>query len=376
MLTSAFRPGGRRAILAAWSLASRRSSAAPPSSGRSSSALAAARAGRGAAILVAGEAGIGKTRLAAEIAGRARRRVRRPCSAGRSISSAQSCHTSRSPKPCCRSGARRPATPRRVPAPGVRGDAGAAHRPRVSHAAAARARGPALGRHVDARPGRLPRPQSGRTTGVLLATYRQTSHHRRGAWPAGRRRAALGFRPGARPRPAPARGPGGAARPASAAALAPAAGRRDRRPLGGNPFFAEELLAAGGADAELPHRLRDLLLQRVERLDPAARTAAPGRRRRARRRLPIAPRARRASRARRARRAAPGRRARGPGRRPGRGHLPVPPPLLAEPSTRRSSPASARSCTPGWPRSCPAPRPPRRPSWRRTGRPRAAPPRR
>jgi DNA-binding CsgD family transcriptional regulator/tetratricopeptide (TPR) repeat protein len=39
---------------------------------------------------------------------------------------------------------------------------------------------------------------------------------------------------------------------------------------GGNPFFAEELLAAGPArTAELPRRVRDLLLQRVGRLDPA-----------------------------------------------------------------------------------------------------------
>jgi DNA-binding CsgD family transcriptional regulator len=36
----------------------------------------------------------------------------------------------------------------------------------------------------------------------------------------------------------------------------------------GNPFFAEELLAAGGRSGELPHRLRDLLLQRVAELDP------------------------------------------------------------------------------------------------------------
>jgi DNA-binding CsgD family transcriptional regulator/tetratricopeptide (TPR) repeat protein len=41
----------------------------------------------------------------------------------------------------------------------------------------------------------------------------------------------------------------------------------------GNPFFAEELLAAAGADGgELPERLRDLLLQRVVRL--GARTQA------------------------------------------------------------------------------------------------------
>jgi DNA-binding CsgD family transcriptional regulator/tetratricopeptide (TPR) repeat protein len=39
----------------------------------------------------------------------------------------------------------------------------------------------------------------------------------------------------------------------------------------GNPFFAEELLAAAGdRSGELPRGLRDLLLQRVARLDPAA----------------------------------------------------------------------------------------------------------
>jgi predicted ATPase len=37
----------------------------------------------------------------------------------------------------------------------------------------------------------------------------------------------------------------------------------------GNPFFAEELLAAGTRSGELPRGLRDLLLQRVARLDPA-----------------------------------------------------------------------------------------------------------
>ena len=35
----------------------------------------------------------------------------------------------------------------------------------------------------------------------------------------------------------------------------------------GNPFYAEELLAASGRGGDLPHRLRDLLLQRVDGLD-------------------------------------------------------------------------------------------------------------
>jgi hypothetical protein len=43
----------------------------------------------------------------------------------------------------------------------------------------------------------------------------------------------------------------------------------------GNPFFAEELLAAaGGAGSELPRSLRQLLLQRVAQLDPARRTCS------------------------------------------------------------------------------------------------------
>jgi DNA-binding CsgD family transcriptional regulator/tetratricopeptide (TPR) repeat protein len=40
----------------------------------------------------------------------------------------------------------------------------------------------------------------------------------------------------------------------------------------GNPFFAEELLAAGGDDTELPTVLRDLLLQRVAELLPATQS--------------------------------------------------------------------------------------------------------
>jgi DNA-binding CsgD family transcriptional regulator len=40
----------------------------------------------------------------------------------------------------------------------------------------------------------------------------------------------------------------------------------------GNPFFAEELLAAGDRGRELPRGLRDLLLQRGARLDPATQS--------------------------------------------------------------------------------------------------------
>src|SRR5262249_13098712 len=39
----------------------------------------------------------------------------------------------------------------------------------------------------------------------------------------------------------------------------------------GNPFFAEELLAAAGESGELPRSLRDVLLQRVARLDGKTR---------------------------------------------------------------------------------------------------------
>ena len=40
----------------------------------------------------------------------------------------------------------------------------------------------------------------------------------------------------------------------------------------GNPFFAEELLAVADRTGELPSGLRDLLLERVARLDPATRS--------------------------------------------------------------------------------------------------------
>jgi DNA-binding CsgD family transcriptional regulator len=40
----------------------------------------------------------------------------------------------------------------------------------------------------------------------------------------------------------------------------------------GNPFFAEELLSVADRTGELPRGLRDLLLERVDRLDPATRS--------------------------------------------------------------------------------------------------------
>ena len=91
--------------------------------------------------------------------------------------------------------------------------------------------------------------------------------------PARRRRPALGLGARARARTARARGAGGAARGARRrsppAALTDAIVARSE----GNPFFAEELLAAAGdRSGELPRGLRDLLLQRVARLDRATQS--------------------------------------------------------------------------------------------------------
>ena len=95
----------------------------------------------------------------------------------------------------------------------------------------------------------------------------------------------------------------------------------------GNPFFAEELLAAAGEQRdELPRGLRDLLLQRVARLDGShAEPLARGIGRRTRRRVSAPRRCRGTPRARRTRIASPGSRARGPRRRPDDEPLPIPP---------------------------------------------------
>ena len=146
----------------------------------------------------------------------------------------------------------------------------------------------------------------------------------------------------------------------------------------GNPFFAEELLAAAGDESgELPRGLRELLLRRVARLDRRTKgvlrlAAAAGRDvgyplLRAAAALPEQRRARVAAPRRRARRARP---------RSGAAFA-----SATRSSPRRSTPrccrASARSCTRGSPRSSRAAsrrRP--RPSSRRTGRRRVAPRRR
>ena len=113
----------------------------------------------------------------------------------------------------------------------------------------------------------------------------------------------------------------------------------DRRPLEGNPFFAEELLAAAGDQVARSRMVCatcccSALPGSMLRRGPVA----PGRGRRTRRRLPAAPRRGGPAGARRARIAAPGGRARRPGRRAGDRQLPLPPRCWP----RRSTPPSAR----------------------------------
>ena len=113
--------------------------------------------------------------------------------------------------------------------------------------------------------------------------------------PARRRRPALGLGARARARTARARRADGAARGPRRRAAAGGADGRDRRPLRGQPVLRR------GAPrrrrrrrGELPRGLRDLLLQRVARLDrPTQSLLRAGRGRRTRRRLPAAARRRR-----------------------------------------------------------------------------------
>ena len=110
---------------------------------------------------------------------------------------------------------------------------------------------------------------------LLLATYRADEPVLgRAHAPARRRRPALGLGARARARHRSSQEELAALLAARAdaplpAALADAIVARSE----GNPFFAEELLAAAGdRSGELPRGLRDLLLQRVARLDPATQS--------------------------------------------------------------------------------------------------------
>jgi len=243
-------------------------------------ALAAARAGRGAAILVAGEAGIGKTRLATEVARRARA-AGFATLLGRSIDLVG---TELPYQPFAealrplggRSRGGRPLVGGPRPA-----DAPAGSRLRVfeetlalltEHAAAAPvllvledlhwADASSLDLVVFLAHNLAERPV------VLLATCRRdepSSKERTARLSDGVRRSGSGLVLDLGPLPPEdltallAPGPAALLPPALAAAIVARSG--------GNPFFAEELLAAG--PAELPARLRDLLLQRVARLEPA-----------------------------------------------------------------------------------------------------------
>src|SRR6266700_7733446 len=237
-------------------------------------ALAAARAGRGAAILVTSEAGIGKTRLAAELTRHARAAG---CQTllGRSIDLVG---TELPYQPFAE--ALRPlgGGPRPAAAP-------AGSQLRVfeetlalltGHAAAAPvllvledlhwADTSTLDLVVFLAHNLAERPV------VLLATCRQdepSSKGRMARLAEGVRRSGSGLVLDLGPLP-----PGeltALLTPAPAALLTPALADAIVARSGGNPFFAEELLAAAPSQtAELPRRLRDLLLQRVERLDPAA----------------------------------------------------------------------------------------------------------
>ena len=232
-------------------------------------ALAAARAGRGAAILVAGEAGIGKTRLAAELARRAR-------DGGFEILLGRSIDLVGTELPY------QPFAEALRPLGGPRPTDG----PAVSqlrffeetlalltgHAAAAPvllvledlhwADTSTLDLVVFLAHNLAERPV------VLLATYRRdepSSAGRMRRLADGVRRSGSGLvlelgplAPGELTALLAAHAP-------MPAAVTDAIVIRSE----GNPFFAEELLAAGGETGELPGRLRDLLLQRVARLDPA-----------------------------------------------------------------------------------------------------------
>ena len=244
-------------------------------------------------------------------------------------------------------------------------------------ARAARARGSALGRYLDARSRRLPRAQPRRAAGSAARDLpRRRALVGRAHAEAGGRGPALGLGARARARSARARDELTALLAAHADASLPAAvadtivARSE-----GNPFFAEELLAAADDDrGELPRGLRDLLLQRVARLDRSTQSllrlaAAAGRDVG----YPLLRAVGGAPRARGARVAPPGGRARRPRRRAGDEQLPLPP-CAARGGDLRDDPARGARGAPRAARRRARPQRTRRRrrSSRRTGRRRVA----
>jgi DNA-binding CsgD family transcriptional regulator/tetratricopeptide (TPR) repeat protein len=231
-------------------------------------ALEAARAGSGATILVAGEAGIGKTRLASEAAARARE-AGFDVLLGRSIDLV---------------GTELPYQPFVEALRQLRGD-------RRPEAPSTQLRVfedtlELLGDHAAARPVLLVLEDVhwadtstldllvflahniAEQRLLLLATYRADEHasaERMRRFVEGVRRSgsALSVELGPLERDELTALLAADAEAAPHAALADAIVARSE----GNPFFAEELLAAAGHNAELPDGLRDLLLQRFTRLD-------------------------------------------------------------------------------------------------------------
>ncbi|HEU0318591.1 MAG TPA: ATP-binding protein, partial [Solirubrobacteraceae bacterium] len=237
-------------------------------------ALAVARAGRGAAILVAGEAGIGKTRLAAEITGRAREAGWQTL-LGRSIDLvgtelpyqpfAEALRPIGGPRPAASSADSQlqvfeetlalltrhaSATPLLL----VLEDLHWADTSTLDLVVF-------LAHHLAERPA------------VLLATYRQgepSSKGRMARLADGVRRSGSGLVLDLGP--LPPEDLAALLATASAAALTPALADAIVARSGGNPFFAEELLAAGGnATAGLPPRLRVLLLGTYRGDEPASK---------------------------------------------------------------------------------------------------------